>query len=63
VKAENPSACATVKCKLCKSAIALYLSVIKREVITKVLINPIIRSRDCHFRRACHPARDNIIKL
>jgi hypothetical protein len=30
VKLENPSACATVNCKLCKSAIALYLSVIKR---------------------------------
>jgi hypothetical protein len=29
VKTENPSACATVNCKLCKSAIALYLSVIK----------------------------------
>jgi hypothetical protein len=24
VKTENPSACATVNCKLCKSAIALY---------------------------------------
>jgi hypothetical protein len=30
VKTENPSACATVNRKLCKSAIALYLSVIKR---------------------------------
>jgi hypothetical protein len=30
VKTENPSACATVDWKLCKSAIALYLSVIKR---------------------------------
>jgi hypothetical protein len=25
----NPSACAKVNCKLCKSAIALYLNVIK----------------------------------
>jgi hypothetical protein len=24
VKSENPSACVTVNCKLCKSAIALY---------------------------------------
>jgi hypothetical protein len=24
VKTENPSACVTVNCKLCKSAIALY---------------------------------------
>jgi hypothetical protein len=29
VKTENPSTCATVNCKLCKSAIALYLSVMK----------------------------------
>jgi hypothetical protein len=30
VETENPSACVTVNCKLCKSAIAQYLSVIKR---------------------------------
>jgi hypothetical protein len=30
LKTENPSACATVNWKVCKSAIALYLSVIKR---------------------------------
>jgi hypothetical protein len=30
VKTENPSACATVNRKVCKSTIALYLSVIKR---------------------------------
>jgi hypothetical protein len=30
VKTENPSACATVNWKVCKSAIALYLSVIKK---------------------------------
>jgi hypothetical protein len=30
VEIENPSACATVNWKVCKSAIALYLSVIKR---------------------------------
>jgi hypothetical protein len=30
VKTENPSACATLNWKVCKSAIALYLSVIKR---------------------------------
>jgi hypothetical protein len=29
VSMENPSACATVNWKVCKSAIALYLSVIK----------------------------------
>jgi hypothetical protein len=30
VKTDNPSACAMVNWKLCKSAIALYLSAIKR---------------------------------
>jgi hypothetical protein len=30
VKTDNRSACATVNWKVCKSAIALYLSVIKR---------------------------------
>jgi hypothetical protein len=30
VETENPSACVTVDWKVCKSAIALYLSVIKR---------------------------------
>jgi hypothetical protein len=30
VETENPSACAKMNCKLCKSAIALYLNVIKR---------------------------------
>jgi hypothetical protein len=29
VKTENPSACAKVNCKVCNSAIAPYLSVIK----------------------------------
>jgi hypothetical protein len=44
VETENPSACATVNWKVCKSAIALYhlyLNVIKGECVTKVLINPI----------------------
>jgi hypothetical protein len=31
VETENPSACATVNCKLCKLATALYLIVTKRE--------------------------------
>jgi hypothetical protein len=30
MKTENPSECATVDWKLCKSAVALYLNVIKR---------------------------------
>jgi hypothetical protein len=31
VETENSSACATANCKLCKSAIALCLGVIKRD--------------------------------
>jgi hypothetical protein len=50
VKTNNPSACAMVNWKLCKSAIALYL----REYVTKVLINPIIRTRTRHFCHAYH---------
>jgi hypothetical protein len=49
VETENPSACAMVECKMCKSVIALYLSVIKRESVIEVLINPIIRTITCHF--------------
>jgi hypothetical protein len=52
VETENPSACATVNLKVCKSAITpycLYLTVIKRECVTEVLINPTIRTRTRHF--------------
>jgi hypothetical protein len=38
VETENPSACAMVNWKVCKSAIALYclhLSLIKRECVTE----------------------------
>jgi hypothetical protein len=48
VKIENPSVCATVNLKVCISAIALYclcVSVTKSECVTKLLINPIIRTR------------------
>jgi hypothetical protein len=45
---------------VCKSAIVLYLSVIKRECVTKVLLNPIIQTRTRHFRRVYHPTRDSI---
>jgi hypothetical protein len=44
VKTENPSVCATVI-----TLYYLYLSVIKRVCVTEVLINPIIRTRTCHF--------------
>jgi hypothetical protein len=54
VEPENPSACATVNRKLCKSAKALYLSVIYTDSVTEVLINPIIRTRTRHFRHAYH---------
>jgi hypothetical protein len=52
VVTENPNACATVNCNLCNSAIALYclyLSVIQRESVSEVLINPIIRDRPRQF--------------
>jgi hypothetical protein len=55
--ADDQSARIMMNCKLWKSAIALYLNVIKR-TCNQVLINPIIRTRTCHFRRAtifCHP--------
>jgi hypothetical protein len=59
VKADNPSACVTVDCKLWKSTILLYLNVIK---ITRNqdVINSIIRTRTRHSRYAYHPTRDNI---
>jgi hypothetical protein len=46
---------------VCKSMIALYFSVIKRECVTEVLINPIIRSRTRHFSRAYHATRDILV--
>jgi hypothetical protein len=49
VETENSTACAAVEYKVCKSAIALYLNVIEREIVTKVLINPIIQTRTRHF--------------
>jgi hypothetical protein len=65
VEAESPSACATVNCKVCRSAIDLYylyFSVIKRECVTEVVINPIIQTKTRHFRCVYHPTRDNIKK-
>jgi hypothetical protein len=47
---------------VCKSAIALYLSVSKRERVTEVLINPIIRTRTRHFRHAYPHSRDSILR-
>jgi hypothetical protein len=61
VKTENHSACATVNWKVCKSTIALYLSVINRDCVSEVLINQIILIRTCHFRHAYHPIRDNSV--
>jgi hypothetical protein len=65
VERQNPSACATVSWKVCKSAIALcclYLNVIKRECISKVLINPIIRTTARPISRVYHPIRDNSVR-
>jgi hypothetical protein len=47
---------------VCKLVIALYLSVIKRECVTKVLLNPIIRTRTHHFPCAYHPTRDTLVR-
>jgi hypothetical protein len=55
VQGEDLCVCVCV----CKSAIALYL-MWSREIVTKVVINPIIRTRTCHFLLAYHPTRDNI---
>jgi hypothetical protein len=41
------------------SAVLPVLTVIKREVVTKVLINPIIGTRTRHSRHAYHPTLDN----
>jgi hypothetical protein len=46
---------------VCKSAVALYLSVIKRECVTEVPINPIIRTGTSLFHHAYHPTHDNIL--
>jgi hypothetical protein len=61
VKTENPSACVTVNCKLCKPAIALY-SLQLRETVTEMPVNPIIRSRTRYFRYAYPPTRDSKVK-
>jgi hypothetical protein len=62
VKAEDPSVSVTENCKLLKSTIVLYLNVI-RELVTKVLINPINQTRTRHFHRAYHPTHGNIIHV
>jgi hypothetical protein len=61
MKVEDSSACVTTNCKSCNSVIALYLNVIKRDCVTKVLTNPIIRTGTRHFRHAYQPTRDNTI--
>jgi hypothetical protein len=66
VEREFPSACATVSWKVCKSAIALcclYFNLFKRECVTKVLINPIIRTRTRLIRRVYQPTRHSIYFL
>jgi hypothetical protein len=66
VETENANACATVCCKWCKSAIALYclyVHVIRCECVTQVLINLIIRTRTCHFSGMYDPTRHNILGL
>jgi hypothetical protein len=54
VKTQNPHACGTVNWKVCK------ISHIAVTIITKVSINPIIRTRTRYFRHAYPPTCDNI---
>jgi hypothetical protein len=66
VERENPSACAKVVCKWCKSEIALYglyLNVIKSECVIQLLINPIIRTRTRLINGVYHHTRHNIEKV
>jgi hypothetical protein len=59
VKTENTSVCVTVNCKVCRSAIALYLHVVLSSVY-KVSINSIIKSNTPYV--ITHPqTRDNIL--
>jgi hypothetical protein len=51
VKTEEPSACGTVKRKVCRIAIARYLPVVPSCVNVEGAINPIIQSKT----RLCHP--------
>jgi hypothetical protein len=63
VEKKNPSARAMVCCKVYRSAIALYdlyLSVIKSECVTKVLIISIIRTRIRLISGVYQQARYNI---
>jgi hypothetical protein len=63
VETGNPSVCATVNCKVCKSEIVLcclYLSVIKSECVIEVLINPIIRNRTRFISGVYHTACHNM---
>jgi hypothetical protein len=61
METENLSACATVNCKLCKYSDSAVLIVIKRECVTEVLINSIIRTRTRYFRHAYHPTSESIL--
>jgi hypothetical protein len=49
--------------KVCKWEIALYLSVIKSERVTQLLINPIIRARTRHFSGVYQPTRHNMFDI
>jgi hypothetical protein len=62
VETENPSTCATVNWNVCKSAIALYLSVIKRNCNQggNKSNHP---KQNPSFRHAYHPTRDNIFYI
>jgi hypothetical protein len=60
VETEYLSVCAKVKCKVCYISDSDVLIVIKRESVTEMQINPIIRTRIRYFRHAYNPTCDNI---
>jgi hypothetical protein len=64
METESPIACATLKWKVCKSAIALYclyVRVIRSECVTELLINPIIKTRTRLISGMYHPTCHGII--
>jgi hypothetical protein len=60
VNTETSSACATANCELCKFGDNAVLIVIKIELVTELVINPIIRTRTRFFRHAYPHSCDNI---
>jgi hypothetical protein len=52
----------TVNYTKCRNSVSAALIVIKKKLVTKVLINPITRTRTRHFRHAYHPTVAILLK-